>query len=190
MFGWGKKSIVVEAAAPVELKPAQLSVMPSAEYVEMATAAGLGTSASVIMARIVGVLSERGLYVYDLRTVEDYLDREFGGPRRHSPERGGEPKWCWIPITADDQTSGLRATHGRTWWQNGYIQESGVYGGAIPMPVVETIQALRSGVPSLKFFISGQAKARPVGDPFLAIWHESLDDVVVVERWDEPNFGR
>ena len=162
---------------------ATLGPMPDDDYLRTATEAGLADSAGIILARLRQALSARGLYIYDLESVEDYLDQRFGGSRR---SRYSELRWTWQAVThADAMRNDDR--HGRGW-TNGCILAAERYQGAVPLPVVETIQALRTAIPELKFLISGESKRMPAGDPFLAVWHPSFADLVVVERWDEPSY--
>jgi hypothetical protein len=185
MFGWFKSkeaaTAVIDAPVP-EPKAADLGAMPEAHYIKTAMVAGLAESATVIMARLREVLADRSLYVYDMESVETYLDKHFGGDHNNQYT---DRCWTWQAVSPDDAVIDLNRHGG---WANGCVLKRERYQGAVPLPVVETIHALREAIPSLKFFISGESDRMPAGDPFLAVWHPSLADLVVVERWDEPGF--
>ena len=182
MFRWNHKTSTDGAAAAVEEPTrAALVALPDADYIAKAEAAGLAGTPMLIMVQIRDVLAACGLYVYNTSSVETYLDRCFGGNWR---QPRSATTWGWIPV---NKASKLE-WHRHQWWVNGCIRENPIYQGPIPAPVVDTIQALREGVPDLKFFISGEVKRLPLGDPFLAVHHSALTDIVIVERWNEPKF--
>ena len=112
-----------------------------------------------------------GIYAYE--AVIRYLDRVVEEKRNH---RWDSLDWYWRPVNA--AAAGYRAHAPK------HVSPD-VYDKPIPLPVMLTIQRIKSRFPAAKFFVSD---IREVSDPFLAVTVEGSDSFFVVERWDEPGF--
>jgi hypothetical protein len=144
---------------------------PFEEYVAVATRVGV-VNAALKQEMIRRVCAARGLRLFDVVAVRAYLDAQFG-----------DVPWGWKPLRTDD-VGKLVAGHDRP---NGQIQQRR-YNGAVPLPVLLTVEAIAAAVPRVCFYVSDRADSQTdPEDPFLLVAASGMDDLIV-ERWDEPNF--
>jgi|SRR5262252_6146719 len=69
---------------------------------------------------------------------------------------------------------------------HGRVESGSVYGHSVPYPVLLTVKSIVDRLPDVQFFVTDYAVATP--DPFLAVSRPSIDDMFIIERWDEPGF--
>ncbi len=188
MFGLFKREAVLERAVVEPPAPPRPSAVPVPQtddaehrvYVETATRLGV-VNAAVKREMVLHLAQEMGLRLYDRRAVEAYLDSVFG-----RPERTYHGSWGWRPLRQLDADRKLRFAE-FDGWRNGNIL-AGIYHGAVPLPVLLTVERLASHVPDLQFYISDKNDSpKYTEDPFLMVLSEGMDPLII-ERWDEPSF--
>lgn len=69
---------------------------------------------------------------------------------------------------------------------HGSFQTETVYAHSIPLPVLLTMKTIVSQFPDAQFYASDYEVQRP--DPFLAVTLPGVEDLFIIERWDEPGF--
>lgn len=150
------------------------------EYLTLAKSVGL-TSAATDEARVLDVIDQIGLKVYDFGKVDEYL---YG----HALKQGAQAHWVWKPMREADlkevQESGasLRVT------KEGLVYPK-QYSHKIPERVLLDVCNLLETMPDAVLLVSDYEVIKP--DPFLAITTKKLlneGKVWIVEQWDEPGF--
>lgn len=188
MFGFFNKTTKeekpTETAAPVAVaekhEPAvpvataeepELAADELAEYHRVALTIGFEGNGALFDQRLERFLLENNIHTYHSRDVVPYLDKQLGND------------WVWAGLRPTDtehltgwssEMGGRRVSFGRR-----------TYRGAVPLPVLLTVQTIQQAFPEAHFYVSETAKVN--GDPFLMV--ASRDGgCYIVERWDEPGF--
>jgi hypothetical protein len=181
---WGRK---VAVAAPVRVPVRSVMVLPEVEtqeYARIAQAIGWNSNA-VFELKVRNFLDREGIDIYPYDKVETYLDDQFG---HWSEWCNYGRKWLWRPLR--DVDFGLHLSRDLEE-RNGSIlsHQTDSYDGAIPFPVLVTVEKLATQFPDLKFYVSDvpNQKDRPQDDPFVGIAARGMQ-LLVIERWDEPSF--
>ncbi len=129
-------------------------------------------------------IDEHGLMVYRVDDVRKYLDRMLG-----------QRRWVWRPT---DVVSSQHISSGgwnSTW---GLFNREYLYNWngqtPIPLPVLETMNSLKTEYPQAAFFITDPMTTDEVKrqiyieeDPFLGVTIDG-GPLYIIERWDEPAF--
>lgn len=143
------------------------------EYVRVAAEIGVDCCTDLVREKLIRCLREENIHRYQNDQVVNYLDDQLGAD------------WEWRGLRTVD------VEHLSGWWMNKTEKQRRIdfskqpYRGAVPLPVLLTVQKIQKAVPEVFFYVS--APKDNDGDPFLAVTNRWLD-VYVVERWNEPNF--
>lgn len=142
-------------------------------YDQLATKLGIRSRSGIAQSKLLTVLAEESIDVYELSRVERYMDRKG--------------YWGWFPLrTVDAARTFMVSRETFTPYSSLYGgAKQGVYQNPIPYPVLLTVEKILERCPDANFFIAAPDK-HP--DPFLAVVHLSDSKMYVVERWDEPSF--
>jgi hypothetical protein len=148
------------------------------EYKRVAEAIGIDCCTDLIREKLRACLTEENIHTYNYPQVVNYLDDKLGadwewrGLRTMDTEhlKGCYLKGCYLPA---------EKSHRKVL----FADEP--YRGAVPLPVLLTVQKICKAVPEVHFYVSCPKGAD--GDPFLMVINRQLGPHVV-ERWDEPNF--
>lgn len=165
----------VELPTPTasRLPKSDLSETEREEYGRVCAEVGFECG-DLIRERLKAFLHDENIHVYDNKQVVEYLDQELGSD------------WEWRGLRQADVNE-LGATG--KWHTTGGPREvmfaNRPYRGAIPLPVLLTIQKVQKAVPEVCFYISSP-KGND-GDPFLMLTTRYMGPYVI-ERWDEPSF--
>lgn len=142
------------------------------QYVAVATKIGFSTNPAMTNQILRHKCASLGLRIYNSDEVGKYLDDQFK-----------EVPWGWKPLR-DVDVNKLESTHKHL---NGRIQLN-KYQGAVPLPVLLTVEALLEVAPNVHFYVSDRTERDPADeDPFLMVSSAGMNSLIV-ERWDEPNF--
>lgn len=151
------------------------------EYVDTAKRLGV-VNGALKREMLLHACREHGINVYERRAVERYLETVFGRPRG----RTFHGTWGWRPLRQVDERK-VEFPDLDSWGQSGHILR-GLYQGAVPLPVLLTVERLSAAVPDVYFFVSDKNEQSDYTlDPFLMVCAPGMAQLIV-ERWDEPNF--
>lgn len=174
-----------------ELSSAAVVDETLAEHQRLASKHGVATVATRVKAgELAEFLQEENIRVYDLRSVESYLDRKCHG-------RGLRLRlatWYWRPLRAVDlqfirgADVAVKPRRSRFQWTDSMGRfDHRVYTEIIPLPVLITVDRITERLgESVSFYV---AAIEEIPDPFLGVRLKSdPDEMFVIERWDEPGF--
>jgi hypothetical protein len=166
-----KETIRIPAHGPAR-KPV-LNDEEMAEYIRVSKGIGIDCCSDLVREKLLHCLHDEHIHIYNNAQVVRYLDHKLGDD------------WEW---------RGLRSVDAKllAGWRTGPDSEvrrvrfsSEPYRGAVPLPVLLTVDKIQAAVPEVYFYVS--APKNDDGDPFLAVTSKHLG-MYIVERWDEPNF--
>lgn len=144
------------------------------EYAKVSAAVGIDCCTDLTRERLVRCLREENIHVFSTTQVVAYLDDKLG------------LEWEWRGLRKLDAKHMPDGTWSHTVGERKIKFAGDVYRGAVPLPVLLTVQKIQAhDIPDIYFYVS--ARKDEDGDPFLMITSRWLG-VYVVERWDEPNF--
>jgi hypothetical protein len=149
---------------------------PDATYLALAAKLHVG-NAAILEAKLERVLHAEMIPVYEYAKVTAYLDHLVAKRNYEEVNVKGpwfRSEWSWFSLRKGEH-KGIREAK----------VVKPVYQGAIPLPVLMTIDKIQSQLPEARFFIS---QVKEVPDPFLAVSVPGSEKLWVVERWDEPGF--
>jgi len=150
-----------------------LSEEERTEYARVCAEIGY-TCGDLIREKLKAFLHDEGIHIYNHKQVVAYLDEQLGND------------WEWRGLRQADVdelgASGNWHTTGEPRHVNFAVRP---YRGAIPLPVLLTIQKIQKAVPEVFFYISSPKNND--GAPFLMVTTRSMGQYVI-ERWDEPSF--
>jgi hypothetical protein len=159
---------------PVEIAGVSADPDFNQSYNQLASKLGVRSRAGIASSKLLGVLAEESIHVYDLARVEAYLDKKG--------------YWGWFPLRKKDaqySTRVRRVTH--TSYSSLYgAAQSNVYVLPVPYPALLTVDRIVNRCEAT-FFV---AALQDFPDPFLVAisLEEGSPSMFVIERWDEPSF--
>lgn len=148
------------------------------DYIDAARRVGV-INAATKRGMILRICAEMGLRVYPLGAVEKFMDAQFGHAKK-----GSDPTWGWRPLREADRDKLI--SNRDDGMPNGCIAKR-LYHGAVPLPVLLTVERIAEAVPDVHFYVTDKVNATAEEDPFLAVTAAGMN-MLIVERWDEPNF--
>lgn len=170
--------------------PAQESSMEIEEHRKLARKYGLMTvSSTIACTKLVKVLQDEAITVFDLSKVQDYMDRKVRG-------HGGFALgiWYWFPLRMVDRATvrleDMRESRERRkhqWTGTSGTFRTSAYDEIVPLPVLMTVDRIVERLGNKVSFFVAAIDNNP--DPFLAVrMNDDPDRLFVIERWDEPGF--
>lgn len=174
--GKGPTLVQVKSAA----KKLTAEQLPPAEYITIAKSVGLD-GPIIEQAKILDLIDDIGLHVYDFRRVDDYLYRQ-------ALRQGTNVRWVWKPIRKrDNEAISNQLLVGRDGVGMVYPK---TYAQPLPVSALKLMKQIECEMADVVFLVSDYEVVKP--DPFLAITTKSLLDagkIWIVYQWDEPNFN-
>jgi hypothetical protein len=159
----------IPARTPVK---ADLKSEELAEYCAVAERIGVKNSA-LIEERLRRFLEDENIHEFDEWQVVSFLNHKLG-----------KDNWHWRGIRQCDVDE-LPGSWSMTVHNQKIYFSNKVYGDAIPLPVLLTIEKIQNAVPDVYFYVS--TAGLPDEDPFLLVTSRGIGSYIV-ERWDEPDF--
>jgi hypothetical protein len=152
----------------------RLDAEEMAEYIRVSAEVGIDCCTDLTREKLLACLREENVHIFDNAQVIAYLDEKLGND------------WEWRGLRTVDVehlgTTGAWHTTGKP--REVYFARQ-PYRGAVPLPVLLTVQKIQRAVPEVYFYVS--APKGNDGDPFLCVTNRWLGSYII-ERWDEPNF--
>lgn len=132
--------------------------------------------------RILVFCEENDIPVYDLSSVETFLDK------KSLNDKEADGHWVWIPLRREDMGKlvfiGRRSNSNNKYKLAGYIANDRQYHALIPLPILQRVQKLAKEFPEASFYVSDIS---PRTDPFIIIMGLGHSPIVFA-RWNEPGF--
>lgn len=145
-----------------------------AEYMRVAAEIGLDSCTDLTREKLLSCLRDEGIHVYKIQQVVAYLDQELGND------------WEWRGLRSIDTAHMPGGGWGHTVGDRRIAFAAEPYRGAVPLPVLLTVQKIQKVMGDEVYFYVSAPKDNN-GDPFLMVTSRWLS-VYVVERWNEPGF--
>lgn len=145
------------------------------EYIRVAEAVGLDSSTDLTRERLLQCFRDENIHVYNMPQVVKYLDAKLG------------PTWEWRGLRNKD------ARHLKGWFtaktetRRRVVFADEPYRGAIPLPVLLTVEKIQKALPNEEIYFYVSAPKDNDGDPFLCVTSRWME-LYIIERWGEPNF--
>src|SRR6266481_145307 len=132
------------------------------EYVAVAEKVGF-VNGAFLTAHLWDFFVEEGIGLYDYAKVYSFLTQK--AKLEGSAEDVEKRIWCWKPLRKSDVNE---LENHLQWYENGHIARQVQYHGAVPYPVLLTVNKIvqRFG-DQVHFYVSDYASKEP--DPFLAV---------------------
>ncbi len=166
-----KKRLAPPFPSSHEARTPKLNSEEMEEYIRISSAVGIDCCTDLIREKLLKCLREENIHIFNENQVVAYLDDKLG------------KDWEWRGLRTAD------VEHLSGWHTNSEQRRvdfaSEPYRGAVPLPVLLTIQKVQAAVPEVFFYVS--APKDKDGDPFLAVTSRHLS-MYIIERWNEPNF--
>lgn len=143
------------------------------EYMRVSTEVGIDCCTDLTREKLLACFREENIHVFNMKQVVAYLDDNLG------------EDWQWRGLRTVDAAHMPGGSWSHEVGKRKIFFAGDVYRGAVPLPVLLTVQKIQKAVPEVFFYVS--ARKNEDGDPFLAVTNRWLG-CYVVERWDEPNF--
>jgi hypothetical protein len=152
----------------------KLSEEEMTEYIRVSAEIGIDCCTDLTRERLLRCFKEENIHVFNRDQVIEYLDKKLG------------TDWEWRGLRQMDakHLAGWFESKTDTHRQINFAKEP--YRGAVPLPVLMTVQKIQKAVPNDVYFYISAPKEND-GDPFLCVTSRWLG-VYIIERWNEPNF--
>jgi hypothetical protein len=151
-----------------------LSSMEMDEYARVCAEVGVDCCTDLTREKLMACLREENIHIFNLKQVVAYLDEKIGND------------WDWRGLRSIDTAHMPDGTWTHTVGKREIRFAKEPYRGAVPLPVLLTVQKIQKALPDEVFFYVSAPKDND-GDPFLMVTNRWLPPYVI-ERWDEPNF--
>ena len=138
---------------------------------------------ALVEAELKNFLFQQRITIFPYDKVAAYLDGIFG-PHRNEGARVEDTTWGWRPLRYNDS---IGVNFPSTHRGNGFLLRDR-YQYAVPLPVLLCVQQIEKAVPKICFVVSDAVTPHDKTDPFLGITAAGMNDILVVERWNEPSF--
>jgi hypothetical protein len=160
-------------------KPLALRELPPLEYVALAKSVGV-EGPVVEQAKMLEMIHNLELHVYDWHKVDDYLYRK-------ALRQGTNVRWVWKPVRSQDTK--LVSDISTLTKENVGMIYAKTYDRPLPVRILKRMKEIECEMSDAVFLVSDYEVVKP--DPFLAITTRSLIDsgkIWVIDQWDEPGF--
>lgn len=163
------------------------------QYRKLAAKLGIATvpgDETVQRHKLLAVLQRLGIAIYPINAVRKYMDEKCI-PIDNS--------WYWIPLRRRDRGLVIKPNLHRKGigWMSRTLRLGGTVSGAttynqeLPSPVLMRINEVQEELPEAMFYVTDtrvQRASKRERDPFLGVTLPGLNELFVIERWDEPGF--
>jgi|GEM_PF-4692401 len=173
---------VINVPARVKPQPTMVGEVELAEYITLAAKVGFAP-AELLYHRLMHFFLENNIDVYDMDSVEKYLDKLFG----KAGEYASQITWGWRPLRPEDDG---QVTDDKALNENGQIFR-GRYNQIVPAPILMTVDSITTAFPEtdpkMYFFVSDKARPSDKKDPFVCIKAPGMR-TIIFERFNEPGY--